>query len=162
MIRNKLFPALALALFTFATLLTGRAQTFPLPTPTRPISFPLQRPAITGTVVAWGSNGAGQTPVPAGNNFVAIAASQLATIALRSDGTVSSWGLDNLIRPVPAGLSNVVAIAGGNLHSVALKQDGTVVAWGSSSSDGSTNVPNGLSGVLAIAASYTNYVNRVV
>jgi alpha-tubulin suppressor-like RCC1 family protein len=34
---------------------------------------------------------------------------------------------------------------------VALKSDGTVVAWGQNS-DGQTNVPVGLRGVMAIAA----------
>ena len=52
-------------------------------------------------------------------------------------------------------MSNVVAIAAGNAHSrahsLALKSDGTVIVWGSNL-NGATNVPAGLSGVLAIAA----------
>jgi hypothetical protein len=46
----------------------------------------------------------------------------------------------------------VVAIASGLDHNLALKRDGTVVAWGLNS-HGQTNVPSGLSNVVAIAAS---------
>ena len=52
---------------------------------------------------------------------------------------------------MPAGLSNVVAIGAGESHSLALKRDGTLLAWGDNSF-GQTNVPTGLSNVLAIAA----------
>jgi hypothetical protein len=43
------------------------------------------------------------------------------------------------------------SIATGWTHIVALKRDGTVVAWGLNS-DNQTNVPSGLTGVVAIAA----------
>src|SRR5205823_8554987 len=43
------------------------------------------------------------------------------------------------------------AIAAGDLHGLALRDDGTVVAWGRNSS-GQTNVPAGLTNVVAIAA----------
>jgi alpha-tubulin suppressor-like RCC1 family protein len=48
-------------------------------------------------------------------------------------------------------LSDVVAIAAGYTRSLALKSDGTVVAWGYSSY-GNYQVPDGLNGVVAIAA----------
>jgi hypothetical protein len=109
--------------------------------------------AVTGTVVAWGSNLYGQTDVPAGLNGVrATAAGDVHTVALKSDGTVVAWGHDGSGQTdVPAGLSGVRAIAAGADYTVALKSDGTVVAWGSDSI-GQTDVPAGLSGVRAIAA----------
>ncbi|MFN0134071.1 MAG: RCC1 domain-containing protein [Phycisphaerales bacterium] len=43
-------------------------------------------------------------------------------------------------------------MAAGYTHSLALKSDGTVVAWGWNSGPGETNVPPGLTAVIAIAA----------
>jgi hypothetical protein len=61
------------ALLGFVT--TGWAATFPLSVPTRSDSFPLKRPSIPGTVVAWGGNSFGLTNVPSGlQGVVAIAA----------------------------------------------------------------------------------------
>jgi len=106
-----------------------------------------------GTVVAWGSNGSGQSNVPAGlGGVVAISAGMNFSLALKSDGTVMAWGInDNSQINVPAGLSGVVAIAAGGYHSLALKADGTVAAWGNHW-EGQTSVPAGLSGVVAVAA----------
>ena len=140
-----------------SSMLTGWAATFPLPIPTRPTSFPLKRPAITGTVVAWGENDEGQTTVPTGlSKVVAIAAGRFHTVALKNDGTVVAWGRSSQTN-VPAGLSGVVAIAAGRYHTIALKNDGTVVTWGSNEGQGftwasQTNVPMGLNEVVAIAA----------
>ena len=66
---------------------------------------------------------------------------------------------------LPSALSNAVAIAAGRGYALGLKADGTVVAWGSGTnvvtlSDsvtvtnafGQTNVPAGLSNVVAVAA----------
>ena len=102
-----------------------------------------------GTVVAWGDNNYGQRNVPAGlTNVVAIAGSEYTSFALKSDGTVVSWGRQSNI---PAGLSGVIAIDacpyGG---AVALKSDGTVVTWDFGSP------PDGLSGVVAVAAGSTH------
>jgi hypothetical protein len=44
-----------------------------------------------------------------------------------------------------------MAIAAGEVHSLALRNDGTVIGWGDNSA-GQTNVPAGLSNVVAIAA----------
>ena len=49
----------------------------------------------------------------------------------------------------------MAAVAGGTAHSVALRRDGTVVAWGTSA-HGVTNVPPGLSNVVAISAAHYN------
>ena len=49
--------------------------------------------APAGKLVAWGNNQYGQTNVPAGNDFVAIDASQgFHSLALRSDGSLAGWG----------------------------------------------------------------------
>ncbi len=124
-----------------------------------------------GTVIAWGSNGNGQTNVPTGlNGVTAIAAGGQHTVALQSNGTVVAWGgNDQGQTTVPVGLSGVTAIAAGGLLSLALKSDGTVAAWGNNRDGQITGTPttvypysatgnpvtlNGivLSGVRAIAA----------
>lgn len=72
-------------------------------------------------------------------------------LILKQDGTVVEWYRHSgKTRPV-AGLSNVMAVAASPVHSLALKQDGTVTAWGSNVS-GETEVPKGLTNVVAIAA----------
>lgn len=108
-----------------------------------------------GTVVAWGDDGAGQTDVPEGlSGVIAIAAGYRHTVALKSDGTVVAWGENRFGETdVPGDLNGVIAIAAGGgatggTHTVALKGDGTVVAWGD------VTVPEGLSGVIAIAAGW--------
>jgi hypothetical protein len=119
-----------------------------------PLAAPVAATAPTGTVVAWGDNGDGQTTVPTAalSGVTAIAAGGGFSLALKSDGTVVAWG-DNGDgqTTVPAGLSGVTAIAAGDYHSLALKSDGTVVAWGDNG-DGQATLPAGLSGVIAIAA----------
>ena len=50
-------------------------------------------------------------------------------------------------------LSNVVSVAANANYSMALKNDGTVVAWGRMvNNQYPANVPDGLCGVVAIAA----------
>ncbi len=151
-------PALLLVLLILASAISGWGATFPLPIPTRPTSFPLQRPKVTGTVVSWGNNDNGQTNVQAGlRSVVAVAAGGNHTVALKNDGTVVAWGRGTEGQTtVPASLMDVVAIAAGGNHTVALKSDGTVVAWGGSS--GQSSVPLGLSGVVAVAAGYAHTV----
>jgi hypothetical protein len=108
-----------------------------------------------GTVVAWGSNGSGQTNVPSGlTNAVAIAGGGYHSLALQSNGTVVAWGYngDNQTL-VPTGLSNVMAVAAGGRHSLALQSSGTVVAWGDNEF-GQATVPSGLNNVVAVAGGY--------
>ena len=117
------------------------------------------------TVTVLGDNSFGQTNVPTGlTNVIAVSAADAHVLALKSDGTVIGWG-DNRRGQIdiPIGLSNVVAIAAGGgvprspgysgitSYSLALKDDGTVVAWGNDDY-GQTDVPRGLSNVVAIAA----------
>jgi alpha-tubulin suppressor-like RCC1 family protein len=128
-----------------------------------------------GTVVEWhGHRREDQTPVRL-SNVVAIAHAEAYNgaghyLALKSDGTVFGWGI-NGYKGIATGspttnspytssgivtisgqvLTNVKAIAAGPFFSLVLKNDGTVVAWGDNGAH-QTDVPGGLSNVVAIAA----------
>ncbi|MFB6613238.1 hypothetical protein ACFCV9_03270 [Streptomyces sp. NPDC056367] len=119
-----------------------------------------------GTVVAWGSNAAGQlgdgtntqSSVPVSvsglNRVTSIAAGLIHSLAARTDGTARGWGdnddgqlgdgtTTNRNTPVEVfGLFSVTAVSAGNEHSVALRTDGGVISWGNNSSgqlgDGTT------------------------
>ena len=53
-------------------------------------------PRPAGTVVAWGSNSAGESTVPAGlTGVVAVAAGEQHSLALKRDGTVVAWGYNS-------------------------------------------------------------------
>ncbi len=116
-----------------------------------------------GTVVAWGYHYYGQTNVPLGLvNVRSIAAGTYHSLALRSDGTVVAWGAGTTNSgfypnygqaAVPSDLAGIRAITVGRFHSVALRTNGTVVAWGDNYG-GSTNLPWGLTNVVAIASGY--------
>lgn len=113
------------------------------------------------------------------SNVVAVASGGRHCLALRRDGTVVGWGMDydGQATGVPSGavfpytngvvtlngqvLTNVMRIAAGHQHSVALKSDGTVVAWGNGTY-GQTNVPSGLSNVVAIALGGNESANQVL
>ena len=107
-----------------------------------------------GTVVAWGTNSAGQlgdgtttastTPVTVSGltGVTAIAAGDSISYALKVDGTVWAWGTttsaSSATGPTPtattpvqvSGLAGVTSIAAGAYHGLAAKADGTVWAWG--------------------------------
>ena len=77
-----------------------------------------------GAVVAWGSNGFGQTNVPAPNSdFVAVAAGESHSLGLKADGAIVAWGanVDGQTN-IPAPNSGFVAIAGGGTHSLAIRR----------------------------------------
>ncbi len=109
--------------------------------------------ARMGSLVAWGGEGQwdkGQTQVPPGEDYVAVAAGMYHSLALTADGAVVAWG-DNSDQQcdAPAG-DDYVAIEAGFRHSLALNSDGTLAAWGSNA-DGQCDVPAG-SDYIAIAA----------
>lgn len=54
---------------------------------------------VTGEIVAWGQGGIGSgnvvSTVPAGTDYVAIAAGHHHSSALKDDGSIVSWGTDS-------------------------------------------------------------------
>src|SRR5262245_4045911 len=84
-----------------------------------------------GTVVVWGTNGNGQTNVPAAvSNIVAISGAWEFMYALRSNGDLVRWGVDLQGHPlVSFPLTNVLAISAGSAysdgHATALLRDRT-------------------------------------
>jgi len=157
-------PFRSLSRFAFVavlgSVLTGWAATFPLPAPTRPTSFPLIRPILSGSVLAWGGNSFGQTTLPPqlGSDVVAVAGGgyidRAHSVALRSDGTVVAWGSNESGQSfVPDGLNGVVAISAGLAHTLALKDNGTVIAWGLNGY-GQASVPVALGDAVAIACGH--------
>ncbi|MHC4105828.1 MAG: dockerin type I domain-containing protein, partial [Planctomycetota bacterium] len=82
------------------------------------------------SITGWGYNNFGQATPPAGNDFVAIAAGAVHSLALRADGSVVGWGRNQYDQiTTPTGY-DFKAIAAGNYHCLALKTDGSVVGWG--------------------------------
>ena len=69
----------------------------------------------SGSVVAWGSNGGGQTNVPAPNSgFIAIAAGGYHSLGVKADGSVVAWGYNGAGQTnVPAPNSGFIAVAAG-------------------------------------------------
>ncbi|MBK5276202.1 MAG: hypothetical protein JJE30_14285 [Desulfuromonadales bacterium] len=110
------------------------------------------------TLWAWGFNGAGQIgngttidaraplqlPPLTNSDWVAVAAGQLQSLALKSDGTLRSWGnntfgqlgngtkLDSNV-PVQENSQSTTWVASnmGDTHTLGRKSDGTLWAWGS-------------------------------
>ena len=107
-----------------------------------------------GYVQAWGLDHVGQIDVPADlSDVIAVAASQVHSLALKSNGAVVAWGsnIDGQTDVPASAMSGVIAIAAGGDHSMALKNNGTVVAWGSNANN-QLDIPPGLNNVIAIAA----------
>lgn len=111
-----------------------------------------------GNTVGWGRNYEGELSFPLSlTNVIGVAADFRSSMALFPNGQVLALGQNNSgangITNMPSNLTNVVTLAVGGFHALALRTDGTVVAWGQNSS-GQTNVPAGLSNVVAIAGGY--------
>lgn len=117
--------------------------------------------SASGNLVAAPADLTNLTAIAVGNNFL---------LGLKSDGQVRSWAQARTIYTptnIPPDLSGVKAIAAGLSHGLALRSNGTVVAWGNQRSiitlpppyptpyqpdTTVTNIPAGLSNVIAIAA----------
>ncbi len=113
-----------------------------------------------GTVVAWGRINERQCLTPPALTWSgAISTGIDHTMALNADGTVVGWGGLGYTGDtgIPASWTNAVAIAAGgsylagHSYSLALQANGKVVGWGDNFY-GQTNIPVGLTNVLAIAA----------
>jgi hypothetical protein len=102
-----------------------------------------------GTVLACGDDG---TPAPPdGLRGVAeIDAGPAFGVALRHNGSLAAWGDARVATNIASGVEAVSASKRG-AHCLALLKGGGVAAWGDDS-DGQCRVPEGLSGVVAVAA----------
>lgn len=133
-----------------------------------------------GSVLAWGSNHAGQLgdgtiinsslPVLVSGlpTSIKVSAGSAHVVALAKDGTVWAWGHNgygqlgdgtrtNSNVPVKVqGLDNVVDVIAGGTRNLALRSDGTVMEWGDESGGNSRPAPPseviGLSRIVGITA----------
>ena len=110
-----------------------------------------------GSIESWGSNDYGLgDQIPTGTDFVAAAAGNAHSLALRSDGTVVAWGSNAFGQTDVPDSNDIVAIAAGDYFSIALREGGSLLAWGiedgSASDNGEvTGLPEG-NDFIAIAA----------
>ena len=121
--------------------------------PVRSTTFPLSRPSIFGSVVAWGDNTYRQTSIPARlTNIVQLSTWGLHSLALRANGSVVAWGWNAYGQTnVPTSVTNAAQVAAGVSFSTALRTNGTIIAWGNNSL-GQTNIPAGVTNAVQIAA----------
>jgi len=84
-----------------------------------------------GTVVAAGSNRAGQCSVEEWSNIVDIAAGGTHTVGLRSDGTVVATGDNGYGQCDVENWNDIVSVFAGEFITVGIKSDGSAVATGS-------------------------------
>lgn len=124
------------------------------------LAWPLESASVsTGAeIVTWGWGDFGLGAVPAGNDFVSIAAGAFGSVALRADGTLVGWGDAEISSglSVPPSGSSFVSVASTNYHGIALRVDGTLASWGFSDY-GQTSVPSG-GQYIAVAAGYGHSV----
>ena len=73
----------------------------------------MRRSPAVGSIVGWGYNGAGEATPPDGNNFIAIAAGDYHSLALKSDGSIAAWGDNTYGQTTPPDGNNFKAIAAG-------------------------------------------------
>ena len=100
-----------------------------------------------GTVFAWRDN----TPPSYVTNMAAITTMASLNLGLKGDGTVVDWGATFSIDiPKPPNLTNIVGIATGTTYYEVLNASGIVQGWGRAQDV--TNIPPGLSNVIAIAS----------
>jgi hypothetical protein len=108
--------------------------------------------AAADNLVAWGENTLGQTAVPAGDDYVAVAAGANHSVALKRDGSLVAWGDDGLGQAdVPPGSDYTAVAAGGNV-SIAVDREGGLVAWGAP-----IDLPDG-NGYTAVATNGSHVV----
>jgi len=95
---------------------------------------------ILGSIISWGGDDYGQIrDTPSGNDFMAIAAGDLHSLAIRGDGTIVPWGQTG---DPPSG-NDFTAISIGRGYSLALRSDGSIVSWGWDDYDQVSDTPSG-------------------
>ena len=124
-----------------------------------------------GTLLAWGSNEAGQlgiaanagtttpnpTLAPVPGQYAQVAAGAAHALALQATGTLYAWGANASGQlgsttnngtaapnptPTALGTATYAQVAAGQVHSLALQADGTLLAWGSNESGQLGNTVN--------------------
>lgn len=92
---------------------------------------------------AWGLNDGGQvSDVPAGSDYVAVAAGDGHGLALKSDGTVVAWGQNADGQcDVPFGIYK--AVGAGARFSLAVRPEGSIAAWGDDDAGQVSEAPAG-------------------
>ena len=80
--------------------------------------------------VGWGENNSSQATPPTGTDYLAIAAGDFYSLALKADGSIVAWGIDDYGQASPPAGNDFVAISAGIQHGLALKTDGSIVGWG--------------------------------
>ena len=103
--------------------ITGKASLLRLAVLVAAIVCAVGPVAKAGMIVAWGAT----LDPPGGNDYVAIAAGDSHSLALKSDGSIVGWPDE---RSMPPG-NDYIAIAAGWPYRLALKSDGSIVDWGS-------------------------------
>ena len=98
------------------------------------------------TVIGWGLDEFGETQSPDDGDFVAVAAGEFFSLALRADGSLAGWGFNQYGQTDVPEDDDFVAVAAGFAHGLAVRTDGSLAAWG-----GETNVPVG-DDFVAVAA----------
>ena len=105
-----------------------------------------------GKVIVWGFDMAPEGTIVNGlSNITAVSAGYSQNFAINSNGAVFGWDVSSLPRPM-AGLSDITAISSSTHHSLGVKRDGTVTLVWNNSPSVSTNLPDDLTDISAIAA----------
>ncbi|MDB6110726.1 MAG: hypothetical protein JWR69_2476 [Pedosphaera sp.] len=89
---------------------------------------------------------AGSYQLIASNSFGSVTSS----VAQITFSRVVAWGNGPSLTNAPVDLATVTSVASGYFHALAIQPDGTVAAWGTTA-NGATNVPAGLSNVVAVS-----------
>lgn len=96
------------------------------------LSFAALMPSTTvaSTLVNWGDNSWGQLVGTPFGEFIALAAGDRHTIAIRDDGTLAAWGTDYYGETTALPAGTFVGVAAGRYNNVAIRSDGTLASWG--------------------------------